>query len=187
MVDIEMLPKGVEEFGGVTLRPTRAEKLSDGNSPDRIDDTTVIKIPNCISESVVQTIVSLQSHFDNTTMVQDRTDNLVFSHVVHRVEDKLKRSHPDLHSGLILLMLYNDIWEIMKEPLEGSEDIPEQLFPEIEYLTYEYDASEKPGFERHKDNGSLITAIFMLTSQADRDFQGGQLIFDFQGEVQLNR
>ena len=163
------------------------KKSSETTSADdpTIDTSTILIIPNCISESVVKTIVSLRSHFDNSTMVQDRTDDLEFSHVVHRIEGILKKKHPELLYGLISLMLHMDVWNVMNEPVESIEEIPEQLFPEIEYLTYE--ASEKAGFGRHRDNGSLITAIFMLSSRVEGDFKGGQLFFDENREVQLQR
>jgi hypothetical protein len=171
MVNIGTLPKGVDEFSGIKIRPTAFQKSSED-----VDSSTIVIIPNCISDSVVKTIASLQSHFDNYTLIQDRTDDLIFSHIVHRIEGVLKKKHPEMYSALLSLMLHMDIWDILKQPLEDVEEIPDRLYPEIEYLSYEQ--SEALGFGRHVDNGSLITAIFMLTSRAQGDYEGGQLVFD---------
>ena len=186
MVDIDELPMDKDEYGGINLRPTELRTSSQDLPDDQIDTSTIVVIPNCISEAVVQSILALQSHLDNTTLVQDRSDNLVFSHVVHRIESMLKSEKPKVHAGLIALMLRMDIWKITKEPMDGiDEAAPEQLFPEIEYLTYE--ASKTPGFAPHKDNGSLITAIFMLSDRKNRDFRGGQLVFDKNRKLRLDQ
>jgi predicted 2-oxoglutarate/Fe(II)-dependent dioxygenase YbiX len=67
------------------------------------------------------------------------------------------------------------LWNIL------DETEAQAVFPEVELITY--DANPKQGFSEHTDNGSLLTAVFMLSR--DSAFEGGSLMFDHNRTVNL--
>ena len=67
------------------------------------------------------------------------------------------------------------LWNIFEETDSQA------VFPEVELITY--DANPKKGFSEHTDNGSLLTAVFMLSRE--NSFEGGELIFEHNRKVNL--
>ncbi|KAL3924412.1 MAG: hypothetical protein SGARI_006039 [Bacillariaceae sp.] len=189
MVDLDAVSEELNDYkkAGIDTRPVYFKSVPTA-SP--LNNSVFVGIPDCISESVVDTILSLESQLDNQTAVNDRSGYLEFSHEVHRVEKHLRQQHPSILHGLISIMLNVDaeMWDVLdQEKLRTNpEDVPDApfaVYPEVEYISYP--ASPKKGFERHTDNGSRLTAVFMLTEQDA--YKGGSLVFDYHPGLRLTK
>ena len=143
-----------------------------------VDETgrasTFVKVPDCLSLSQWEDLLSLQPLLKSDLLMDDRAEETEYYHVVHRVESILKQnfSNSSLYEGLIGKMQIVDAenWKVL-------EDVT-TVYPEIEFIVYNRTLEgqrPKMGFGSHVDNGSVLTAVFMLSDRTD--FEGGSLMF----------
>eukprot|EP00977_Amphora_coffeiformis_P002769 scaffold522_cov168-Amphora_coffeaeformis.AAC.16 len=139
---------------------------------DEAQDSTFVKIQDCISNAELDQILSMKSFLQADWIMDDRHEDTEYYHVVHRVEPLLKEKYLNLYETLISKMLTvdTDIWRI-------TESV-DRVYPEIEFIEYNQTAegqAPKMGFGSHVDNGSMLTAVFMLSETAA--YEGGSLNF----------
>jgi len=130
-------------------------------------DMTIVKIPRLFNETLRDTFLGIREHWDFDSMRQnDRVEDLVFDHQVHRVEGFLKIYHPDIYEKLVESLLRVDaaFWR--------QTDNLETVFPEIELI--QYGPSEVYGISPHYDNDSIVTAVLMLSDP--NDYRGGRFV-----------
>ena len=136
--------------------------------------STFVKVPSCLSLSQWNDLLSLESFLKSSFRMDDRDEETEYYHVVHRVEPILKAnfSSSGLYEALISKMLSvdNKNWKVLEHVTA--------VYPEIEFIVYNQSLEGQPpkmGFGSHVDNGSALTAVFMLSDSAD--FEGGSLMF----------
>jgi hypothetical protein len=113
--------------------------------------------------------------------VHDRAKTLVFRHVVTRIEIPLRAQHPSLYNTVMLMIKHaaEQYWN--EVGMFGAMDC---FMPEIEYIVYDASlAEEPPVINPHRDNGSAITLIVMLSNPSH--FVGGHNFFEPKRELRL--
>ncbi|KAG7345648.1 2(OG)-Fe(II) oxygenase superfamily protein [Nitzschia inconspicua] len=182
----DIMPKWIREGQMVPLTSLKSmlKEMEKYNSappvPEEslLNDNLFVVLPNCLHPEEVDMILAFESQLGPDTEKHDRNDDLEYHHTVHRIEPLLKQQQSTLFRILISTMIHVDkhLWNILET--EHSEAV----FPEVEFITY--NASPKTGFAAHRDNGSLLTAVFMLSRESA--FEGGELLFDGDRTVKLN-
>lgn len=182
----DIMPQWIREGQMVPLNSLKSilKELDQYNAAPPVPEATQVNenlfvvLPNCLHPDEVDTILSFESQLDRDTEMHDRSDDLEFHHIVHRIEPLMKQQQSMLFRILISTMVHVDqhLWNILQTEQSTA------VFPEVELITYE--ANPKKGFAEHTDNGSLLTAVFML-SRPETAFEGGELIFDGNRTVSL--
>lgn len=98
------------------------------------------------------------------------------SHTCIRFEFELRQKFRQIYDKLLNGI---QIADCSKWCLFGSAALPKNttIFPEIEFITYEYRDNIKTYLEPHVDNDSVLTLIVML-SDPRTNFTGGKLLFE---------
>lgn len=141
--------------------------------------STFVKVPNCLSPAQWSALLfSLQSYLRSDLISDDRHAETEFFHTVHRVEHILKNEFAatGLYEALIgkMLRVDGETWHVLDDDRRVTA-----VYPEIEFIEYNHTIEGQPpkmGFASHVDNGSALTAVFML-SDPSSEYEGGALMF----------
>lgn len=106
--------------------------------------------------------------------IEDRSNNLTYTHLAFRVEHQARKLGSDLYDKLLNAVKWTDS-EIWKK-------LPATVYPELEYIVYDRALhGGKPGYiEEHVDNKSAVTFVLMLSDP--REYNGGVNYFARSGK-----
>jgi hypothetical protein len=153
---------------------------------DTNDELLVVGRKNALSADEMLTIQQLEH--ETGAVNQDRTKlnmrhrELVYTHVVTRIEIPLRAQNPGLYHKILQMMRIADnrYWSELTQP------VWENVMPEIEFIVYDTALTkEPPGIEPHVDNGSVVTLIIMLSDPSN--FNGGTNYFEPKRELRLEQ
>ena len=140
----------------------------------------LVSRPDALSHAEIGQIEALECETWAIKAQKTRARELVYTHIVTRIEIALRMLHPGLYEKIMALMRCSaKHWP----DLEGVDII--DAMPEIEYIVYDTAVQQIPGIERHVDNGSAITLIVMLSTSTD--YTGGSNGFEPNRELRLQR
>lgn len=112
-------------------------------------------------------------------VIEDRSKNLTYKHVAHRVELQCRALEPRLYNKIVEVVRQTDdkIW--------GK--LPNVCYPEMEYIIYDKQLhGGTPGYiEPHVDNKSAVTILVMLSHS--KDYEGGINYFARPGKHAIPR